>query len=82
MTDVFRTIIVPADEAEQARQVAGDDNMFRTALSSTGEAPATHFISSGWVPEEIAEMFPDATEEEPFAVMASLNLKLVVIDGI
>lgn len=77
MTDVFRTIIVKASDAESSRSLVEDDNMFRTGLSATGSEPATHFISTGWVSEEIAELFPDATEEEPFAAMAAAELQLV-----
>lgn len=72
--DVFRTIIVT--DATAAQALVEDENMFSTGLSATGKLPATHFISSGWVPEELAELFPDATEEEPFAAMDALGLKL------
>jgi len=57
--DIFATIIVTADKAEQARTLAaqftGGDGMFTSELSATGNAPATHYISSGWIPAEIVE---------------------------
>lgn len=50
--DLHVTIIVPANIITQLRkvgQVLGrpTDGMFLTGLSATGEAPATHYISSG-----------------------------------
>jgi len=55
--DIFATIIVTADKAEQARTIAaqftGGDGMFTSELSATGNAPATHYIASGRVPEEL-----------------------------
>lgn len=57
--DIFATIIVTADKAEQARTIAaqftGGDGMFTSELSATGNAPATHYIASGWIPAEIVE---------------------------
>ena len=57
--DIFATIIVTADKAEQARTIAaqftGGDGMFTSELSATGNAPATHYMSSGWIPAEIVD---------------------------
>ena len=57
--DIFATIIVTADKAEQARlaaaQIPGGEGMFTSELSATGNAPATHYISSGYMPEEIVQ---------------------------
>lgn len=59
MADVFATIIVPAAQAKAAREAAaqfpGGDGMFTSELSATGNAPATHYMSSGWIPAEIVE---------------------------
>ena len=59
MADVFATIIVTADKAEQARAAAaafsGGDGMFTSELSASGNLPATHYISSGIMPEEIVD---------------------------
>ena len=35
--------------------------MFTTGLSPTGEAPATHFISSGAIETQLADILPVAT---------------------
>jgi len=57
--DIFATIIVTADKAEQARTLAaeipGGEGMFTAGLSPTGAEPATHYIASGWVPEELVQ---------------------------
>jgi len=59
MTDIFATIIVPAAQAQAARdaaaQIPGGEGMFTAGLSASGSEPATHFISSGWIPTEIIE---------------------------
>ena len=64
--DVFATIIVPAAQAQAARDAAsaipGGEGMLTTALSATGQEPATHFISSGTMPQEIVEAVADLTE--------------------
>jgi hypothetical protein len=66
MADVFATIIVTAAQAQAARDAAatipGGEGMFTTGLSSTGQEPATHFISSGTVPQEIVEVITDLAE--------------------
>ena len=52
-------IIVPAAQAQAARdaaaQIPGGEGMFTAGLSATGNAPATHYISSGWIPAEVVE---------------------------
>lgn len=59
-----RTIIVPATIAESARAACaglagpGGSNMFTTPLSPTGEAPPTHYISSGLIEEPFADLLP------------------------
>ena len=57
--DIFATIIVPAAQAQAARDAAaafpGGEGMFTSELSATGNAPATHYISSGYMPEEIVQ---------------------------
>lgn len=53
--DIFRTLIVPADQAPLARLIAETldpvncQGMFTTGLSPTGDEPATHYISSGGI---------------------------------
>jgi hypothetical protein len=62
--DIFRTLIVPADQAPLARLIAATldpvncSDMFTTGLSPTGDEPATHYISSGGVGEGFAALVP------------------------
>ena len=59
-----RTIIVPAAIAEPARAACaglagpGGSGMFTTPLSQTGEAPPTHYISSGLIEAPFADLLP------------------------
>ena len=61
---VHRTIIVPASLVEAARGACaglagpGGSGMFTTPLSSTGEAPPTHYISSGLIEAPFADLLP------------------------
>lgn len=67
MADIFRTILVPADQADLARTIAAtldpahSQGMFETPLSPTGTEPATHFISTGMIGEGFAALIPLAT---------------------
>lgn len=67
--DIFRTLIIPANQVEFARAVAtsfgsGGQGMWTTPLSSTGLFPATHYISSGYIAEEFAYMVPEQFWEQ------------------
>ena len=59
-----RTIIVPAAIVDAARAACaglagpGGSGMFTTPLSPTGEAPPTHYISSGLIEEPFADLLP------------------------
>ena len=59
-----RTIIVPAADVEAARAACaglagpGGTGMFTTPLSTTGEAPPTHYISSGLIEDQFADLLP------------------------
>lgn len=61
---VHRTIIVPAAIAGAARAACaglagpGGSNMFTTSISPTGEAPSTHYISSGLIEAPFADLLP------------------------
>ena len=61
---VHRTIIVPAAIAGAARAACaglagpGGSNMFTTSISPTGEAPPTHYISSGMIEAPFADLLP------------------------
>lgn len=67
--DAFRTMIVPTAHVELARAIAasfgpGGSGMWLTPLSPTGAEPATHYISSGYVPEQFAYLVPCQTWEQ------------------
>ena len=61
MTYEHATIVITATVASALRRLAQvldrneTDGMFTTALSATGNTPATHFISSGQVPDVFAQ---------------------------
>ena len=63
MTDQFSTLIIAAQDAPLARQIAaafgpGGEGMWITPLSASGLAPATHYISTGYVPPEYGYLVP------------------------
>ena len=66
MSDLFRTLIIPAVDAPLARAIAaafgpGGVGMWTTPLSATGSEPATHYISSGYIPDEFVSLAPCST---------------------
>lgn len=81
--EIFATIIVPASNVEAAREAAAQhpmgEGMFTSALSATGTEPATHYISSGKMPEEIVqavEGLADVSDIGPQEAMAEAGLML------
>ena len=61
--DIFRTLICPAANVDLARAIAtsfgpGGIGMWTTPLSASGSDPATHYISSGYVPPEYGYLVP------------------------
>lgn len=62
-----RTIIIPASAQRNAQALckglagAAGDGMFVVGLSASGEAPATHYISSGPISTEMAALLPCKT---------------------
>lgn len=64
---MLRTIIIPAALQTKAqglcKGLAGTagDGMFTTGLSATGNAPATHYISSGPISDDMAALLPCTT---------------------
>lgn len=64
MSDVYRNLVIPADQAPLARLIAETldpvncQGMFQTGLSPTGDEPATHYISSGGISEGFAALVP------------------------
>jgi hypothetical protein len=57
------TSAVAANLREFSRRLEKDDcdGMFIASLSANGLTPATHYISSGWIPRVYAETIRDAT---------------------
>lgn len=69
-TYTHRTIIVPAAFQQLAQGLCeaaaeGDagKGMFTTGLSATGALPATHYISSGYIFDDLAALLPLTTVE-------------------
>lgn len=60
----FRTIILPLELADQARNLcmamtgSASEGMFTTLLYPEGSADATHAISSGYIAGEFADLLP------------------------
>ena len=69
MTDIFRTLILPADVTPLAQKIAatlssGGSGMWTTGLSATGKELATNYISTGFIPPEFAYMTPEQFWEQ------------------
>ena len=66
----FRTLICTAATTPLARDIAatlspsGGENMWLTGLSATGNAPATHYVSTGLIAPEFAALVPEQTWEQ------------------
>ena len=64
MSWVHRCMIVPTEHVELARKLCetlagpGGAGMFTTPLSTTGDDPATHYISSGMIESDFADLLP------------------------
>lgn len=68
MADLFRTLIIAASDADASRAIAaafgpGGSGMWNTPLSASGNEPATHYISSGYIPAEFVSLSPCTTWE-------------------
>lgn len=67
--NAFRTLILTAAVTPLAQQIAATlspagAGMWTTGLSPTGAAPATHFISTGYIGGDFAHMVPSQTWEQ------------------
>jgi hypothetical protein len=66
----FRTLITTAATTPLARNIAatlspsGGQNMWLTGLSATGNAPATHYVSTGLISPEFAMLVPEQMWEQ------------------
>lgn len=75
--DTFATLVVTSADAPTARAIAaafgpGGVGMWTTPLSSTGLEPATHYISTGFIPAEFVSLAPNtewSTDENGAWVM-------------
>lgn len=79
MAWVTRTIIVPAAYVDGARAAcealagAGGSGMYTVPLSPTGEAPATHWVSSGAIDQEFADLLDSPAALSAVATAAGLD---------
>ena len=71
MTDwAFRSLICTAATTPLARDIAATlsptagQNMWLTGLSATGNAPATHYVSTGLISPEFAALVPEQMWEQ------------------
>jgi hypothetical protein len=66
----FRTLITTAATTPLARDIAATlsptagQNMWLTGLSATGNAPATHYVSTGLISPEFAMLVPEQVWEQ------------------
>ena len=63
--DIFKTMIVAAPDVVLVRDIctglgANGVGMFITPLSATGNNPATHYVSTGYIPEQFIYLLSDA----------------------
>ena len=66
MSDTFATLVIAAQDAPLAREIAaafgpGGAGMWTTPLSASGLDPASHYISSGYIPAEFVSLAPSTT---------------------
>jgi hypothetical protein len=66
----FRTLVTTASTTPLARDIAATlsptagQNMWLTGLSATGNAPATHYVSTGLISPEFAALVPEQVWEQ------------------
>ena len=80
---VFRTMIVTAAIAPTARQLAeavpAGLGMFVAAYSPTGAAPATHYVSEGWIEDQFAVALE--SPEALVAMLAAVGVTMPLTDA-
>ncbi|MBB1599986.1 hypothetical protein [Variovorax sp. UMC13] len=82
MSQLHRTLIVPAATARRCADLcaalAGPPGagMFTTALSPTGAAPATHFISAGMIEDTFAAVLADPAVMHGACQAAGISITL------
>lgn len=76
----FRTMIVPAGQVDLARSIcatlapSGGSAMFSVGLSPDGTAPATHYVSTGYIDEPFANLMPLTEWHEIDGAWAAIQL--------
>lgn len=86
--NTFQTLIVTAALTPLARALAaglsptGGAGMFATGLSSNGEEPASHFVSSGHIDNKIAELLTDAEALHAACVAAEASVTLTQCEAL
>lgn len=85
--DIFRTMIVQANDVVLAREIASSfgssgEGMWTTPLSSTGLYPATHYISTGYIPPEFANLLTDAQALYDIAIAQGVVCTLFQVEQI
>ncbi len=93
MTNVFITLVVPGGQVtalkntlKNQEEYPGLDGLFNVGMSPTGNAPATHYVASGYTSAESwaylqsvlpAQAMINDPGEDAWATFSRLNLKLV-----
>ena len=84
-----RTIIVTTECAPTARMLcemlagAGGSGMFQTALSADGTEPATHYVSSGPIEQQFADVLDSGAENIHTVVLqAGIEISLEAVQHI
>lgn len=84
--DVFRTAVLTDEYVALGREVASAlgggpvSGQFSAALSATGAEPATHWMMTGYAPEEMWAAFDDATGATMFAACQDNGISATLAD--
>lgn len=94
MSYATRTLIVPAafqtlaqGLCEAAAEGDAGKGMFTTGLSATGTAPATHYISAGYIEQQFADLLPlttvtQAVQEGEAPSVSTRQGNVAVVEGL
>ena len=66
-------VVIPARLACEALAGAGGSGMYSVPLSPTGELPATHWISSGLIEQDFADLLASPNALAAVATQAGLD---------
>lgn len=70
---VPNSVVVPARMACEALAGTGGSGMYSVPLSPTGELPATHWISSGLIEQDFADLLANPDALAAVATQAGLD---------